>query len=72
MTVKILFSLIIIIPLKLYKVHSILKSGEGGDRRRGSQFGLEASSVNSNKGSPAGQEEVGGGGPVVKNKNVDH
>ena len=39
---------------------------------RGSQFGLEASSVNSNKGSPAGQEEVGGGGPVVKNKIVDH
>lgn len=73
MIVKILFSLIIIIiPLKLYKVHSILKSGEDGERRTGSQFGLEASSVKSNKGSPAGLEEVGGGGPAVKNKNVDH
>lgn len=71
MIVKILFSLIII-PLKLYKVHSILKSGEDGERRTGSQFGLEASSVKSNKGSPAGLEEVGGGGPAVKNKNVDH
>lgn len=67
--VKILFSLItIIIPLKLYKVHSILKSGKGGESWRRSQFGLEASSVESNKGSPAGLREVGGGGPVVKRK----
>lgn len=71
MIVKILFSITIIIPLKLYKVHSILKNGKGGERRRGSQSGLEASTVDSNKGSPAGLKEVGGGGPVVKNKNVD-
>lgn len=69
MIVKILFSLITIIPLKLYKVHSNTWSG----RRvgRGSRFVLEASSVDSDKGSPAGLGEVGGGGPVVKNKNVD-
>lgn len=59
MIVKILFSLITI-PLKLYKVHSILKSGKGGERRRGSRFGLEVSSIDSNKGSPAGLQEVGG------------
>lgn len=71
MIIKILFSLItIIIPLKLYKVHSILKSGRGGERG-GSQFGQEASSVDSNKDSPAGLGEAGGGGPVVQNKNVD-
>lgn len=69
MIVKILFSLItIIIPLKLYKVHSILKSEKGGESWRRSQFGLEASSVESNKGSPAGLREVGGGGLVVKRK----
>ena len=44
--VKILFSLItIIIPLKLYKVHSMLKSGGAGERRRGSQFGLESDAL---------------------------
>lgn len=65
--VKILFSLItVIIPQKLYKVHSILRSG--GDRRRGGPFGLEASPVDSNKGSPAGLGDTGGGGPIVKNK----
>lgn len=69
MIIKILFSLItIIIPLKLYKVHSILKSEKGGESWRRSQFGLEASSVESNKGSPAGLREVGGGGLVVKRK----
>lgn len=68
MIVKILFSLItIIIPLKLYKVHSILKSGWGGG---GSQFGLEASSADSHEEAQLGQE-AGGGGPVIKNKNVD-
>lgn len=72
MIVKILFSLItIIIPRKLYKVHSILKSGEGRERGRGSRFGPAASSVDSDRGSPAGLGEVGDGGPVVKNKHVD-
>lgn len=70
MIVKILFSLITIIPLKLYKVHSILRVA-GGGAGRGSRFVLEASSVGSDKGSPAGLGEVGGGGPVVKNENVD-
>lgn len=68
MIVKILFSLITIIPRKVYKVHSILKSGKGGERRRGSRFGLEGSSVDSNKGSPAGLGEVGRGGLIVKKK----
>lgn len=47
MTVKILFFLITIIPLKLYKVHSILKGskGDGMGRKLVCQFGLEASSV---------------------------
>lgn len=69
MIVKILFSLITIIPLKLYKVHSILRVAGGWGEEAG--FVLEASSVDSDKGSPAGLGEVGGGGPVVKNKNVD-
>lgn len=58
MIVKILFSLItVIIPQKLYKVHSILRGG--GDRRRGGPFGLEASPVDSNKGNPAGLGDMG-------------
>lgn len=56
MIVKILFSLITIIPLKLYKVHSILKSG---GVRRGSQFGLEASSVTGTKEAQLGWERLG-------------
>lgn len=64
--VKILFSLItIIIPRKLYKVHSMIKSGGDGERKP-VWPGSIVSRLQQRKPSWAG--ELGGGGPIVKNK----